>query len=143
MCAGAEGVADEREGRVDFIFEIVRHHHHREHQPAYGVAEHDLNEAEIASLREQHGGHTDESKRAGLRGHDGKGHAPPRQIASAEEVVARGFLPAPEPHAQGDDARKIARDNPPIQRCKRGQSGKHRRIFRGKTGLAIKSHSQD
>ena len=118
--ARTESIADEREGGIDFVFEIIRHHHRRKHQPAHGITQHHLNEAEIASLGKEHRGHPDKGERTGLGGHDGKGHAPPRQIAPAEEIIARRFLPAPEPHAQGDNARKIARDDPPIQRGKRG-----------------------
>ena len=110
--AAAEGVADERVGRVDFFFEIQRHHHHRQHDAANHVADHDLDEHQITAIR--HRGHADESQRAGLGGHDGKRHRPPRQLASAEKIIARGFLAAPQPNAQRDDADEVNNDDRPI-----------------------------
>ena len=78
MCALAEGIADERKRRIDFIFEVVRHHHHGENQPANRVAEDDLDEAKIAALGKEHRRYADKGKRASLGSHDGEGHTPPR-----------------------------------------------------------------
>ena len=129
VSARTEGIADERERRVDFVFEIVRHHYHGQDQPTDGVAKDDLDKAEIAILGKEHRRHADKGKRASLGGHDGESHTPPRQIASAEKVVARGFLAATEPDPQGNDAGQITRDHCPIQRGQGVVGGEHRRIL--------------
>jgi hypothetical protein len=73
-----------------------------------------LDKQDVAILREGIRRHADDRERARLGGDDRDADAPPRDVAAAKEVVARGALILPEPHAEPDDAAEVDDDDQPI-----------------------------
>ena len=126
---GAKGATNEGVGGVDFAFEVNGHHDNSEENAANGVAEDDLYEAKVAAFSKEHGGYTDKSEGTGLGGDDREGNAPPWEVAAAQEVVARGFLAAPKPQAEGDDAGEVEGDDGPVGGGEAG-GGEHEALSR-------------
>ena len=74
---------------------VARQQHGGDDDATEQVADRDLQEGEIAQVREA--GDTDEGERARFGGDDRKQHRPPRDLLAGDEVVPGALLAAPEP----------------------------------------------
>src|SRR5215472_1644418 len=91
----------------------MRQEEDRDDDAGYEVAEHDLQEAEVAGEGESR--RADDRQRGGLGGDDRKADGPPRGRPSAEEVIAQVFLPASKPGAEPGDGRQVGENDRKIE----------------------------
>ena len=91
--------------------EVERDEEDGDHHPAEEIAEHELQEGEVAAAREKDARNGDKGDGRSLRGHDRRADGPPRHVTAGEEVSGGGLLPLPEPRAGADDRREVGHDD--------------------------------
>ena len=87
--------------------------HQRENYAAHEVAEHQLQEAEVAGKGQRR--RADDRQGGGFGGHNGESKRPPRRGAAAEEIVTDVLLPPAEVDAEQGDANQVDRQDGEIQ----------------------------
>src|SRR5438445_3533289 len=92
----------------------MRHQHDRQDDASNHIPNHHLEESQVARVR--HRGHADDGQGAGFRSHYRKPDSPPRDILSAEKIIAGVLLISAEPNSQCDNAEEVSCDDAPIAR---------------------------
>src|ERR1700687_1012364 len=91
----------------------MRQQHKADDDAPGNISQHHLEKRQVGVICEA--GNADDSQGAGFRRNDGKRNRPPGNIASGEEVVAKGVLSLAETQAEQSDPDEIDGDDREIE----------------------------